>query len=100
MVSVSLSLNTQKGSQERTCSFLEDGNSKDWYQKCKQEDRGKILAPFEVPAFLLSQTSAELNGYFGSRSSFKSESLPNNAATSTVDTLESLSKSNSTAKPR
>jgi hypothetical protein len=87
-----------EGADNRPCRFLEDGDFKDWYKAdCSQEDRRKILAPFEVPDFLSNQTSAALNGYFGSKSSLKNKSLPNSAAISSVDTLESLGESNITA---
>lgn len=77
---------------EETCYvFLEDGKFQDWYKEhCPQEDRRKILAPFQVPDFLSNQTSAALNGYFGCKASLKNESSANSGDSSSADTLETL----------
>ncbi|KAI9809041.1 MAG: hypothetical protein M1825_002330 [Sarcosagium campestre] len=48
--------------------FLESG---DWYKNyCPEPDRKKILAHFQAPDFLSNKTCTDLNGYFGSQSSF------------------------------
>lgn len=41
--------------------------------QCSDEQRRRILAPFEVPDFLCSQLCTDLNGYFGCRSTFGEE---------------------------
>jgi hypothetical protein len=72
------------------CRFLEDGGIKDWYNDiCSQNDRRKILAPFQVPDFLSNETSAKLNGYFGCETTFKSS--PSD------DELDTLSTSSNSA---
>jgi len=76
------------------CRFLEDGDFTDWYkEQCPQNDRRKILAPFQVPDFLSNETSTALNGYFGCESSLKSSSSPSNS----VDELDALSTSSNSA---
>ncbi|PFH58363.1 hypothetical protein XA68_13768 [Ophiocordyceps unilateralis] len=48
--------------------FVED---RDLYKRlCTEHDRGRILAPFNIPAFLASKLCTGSNGYFGCRSSF------------------------------
>ncbi|KAF2176651.1 hypothetical protein K469DRAFT_645505 [Zopfia rhizophila CBS 207.26] len=53
--------------------FLEDG---DFYKKkCTESGRRKILGPFDAPDFLSNQLCTDLNGYFGSKSSFNAKEL-------------------------
>lgn len=75
------------------CRFLEDGDITDWYKDhCPQNDRRKILAPFQVPDFLSNQTSTALNGYFGCKTSLKSSPSPSNSGEK-LDTLGTSSNS-------
>ncbi|KAK5998023.1 hypothetical protein PT974_00393 [Cladobotryum mycophilum] len=50
--------------------FLESGQGAKWYQDSKPEERMDILRPFDAPDFLSNKTCTELNGYFGSKSSY------------------------------
>lgn len=77
------------------CRFLEDGDFTDWYKDhCPQNDRRKILDPFEVPGFLSNETSTALNGYFGCKTSLKSPPSPSSPSNS-GNKLDTPSPSNS-----